>query len=58
MDNRQEKMSEDPKEQKIIFLSDKYIQLILKSLRKCVPDIEDQQDVFDLVTYLESKQDQ
>jgi hypothetical protein len=57
MDNRKEKMS-DPKEQKIVFLSGKYIQLILKSLRKCVPDIEDQQDVFDLVTYLESKQDQ
>jgi hypothetical protein len=29
------------------------IKLILKSLKKCVPDVDDQREVFDLVQYLE-----
>lgn len=51
-------MSEDPKDQKIVFLSNNDIRLILNSLKKCVPDMEDQERVFVLVTYLELKRDQ
>lgn len=51
-------MSSDPKEQKIVFLSDNDMQLILKSLKKCVPDKEDQERVYTLILYLELKQGQ
>lgn len=46
-------MSEDPNASKTVVLKVREIDLILKSLRKCVPEVDDQEEVFQLVHYLE-----
>lgn len=43
---------EEP-ESRTVVLRVREIQLILKSLKKCVPEAEDQEEVFNLAHYLE-----
>lgn len=46
-------MNENPNESKTVVLKVKEIDLILKSLKKCIPEVDDQEEVFQLVHYLE-----
>ena len=45
----------DKDESVTVNLKKREIDLILKSLRKCVPEVDDQEEVYNLVSYLENE---